>query len=176
MPEGSEDATLLIAASWQALNRAISGNRKTLITDCTVLILFAAFFIEANLNYVIEELNQTAKMKKFLNKPYPGLQDKLGWFYNKYVARSKAQNKDQLYRMGITKKLRRKYPGFAKLYRFRNDISHGSINKSAKSLREPILLRSQAKQIVDDVFKTASKSVGYDIPRVVTYSDAINSS
>jgi hypothetical protein len=89
MPEGSKDAAILIATSWQALNRANFGNPNTLITDCTVVILFAGFFVEANLNYIIEEMGMTAHMRGFLKKDYPGIQDKLGWFYNEYVARQK---------------------------------------------------------------------------------------
>jgi hypothetical protein len=96
MPEGSEDAALLIATSWQAFNHAIRGDEKTLITDCTVVILFAVFFIEANLDYLVEELNQKEQMLKFLSKDYPGLQDKLGWFYNEHVATDKTPNKKQL--------------------------------------------------------------------------------
>ena len=175
MPEGSKEAALLIATSWQALNRAIGGNPDTLVTDCTVLILFAAFFIEANLDYVVEELQGKEQMTKFLKKQYPGLQDKLGWFYNEYVAIPRSPNKKQLYKDGIKRELRRKFPGFAKLHRFRNDLSHGSINASAKSLPEALQLRSQAKRIVDDVFKIASKAAGREIERVVTYHDAITS-
>jgi hypothetical protein len=173
MPEGSKDAVILIATSWQALNRAIEGNSNTLICDCTVLILFAGFFIEANLNYIVEELHMSGQMKSFLNnKAYPGLQDKLAWFYNKYIARSKATTKKQLFDGGIEQKLRRQYPGFSKLYRFRNDISHGVINSSAKSLKEALQLRQQAKDIVDDLYDVASRA-GHDFPRSVTYSEAI---
>lgn len=173
MPEGSGVAAILIATSWQALNRANLGNQNTLICDCTVLILFAGFFVESNLNYIIEELKMKKQMIRFLNnQKYPGLQDKLGWYYNQYVARSKATDKSQLYRLGIKSKLRRKFPGFAKLYRFRNDLSHGVINQSAKSLREAEQLRKQAKDIVAMLFEIASNA-GHEIPRMVTYDEAI---
>jgi hypothetical protein len=119
MPEGSKDAAILIATSWQAFNRAIQSNSDTLICDCTVLILFAGFFVEANLNYIITELHMNEQMISFLdNKPFPGLQDKLGWFYNQYIAKSIATTKKQLFASGIERKLRRRYPGYAKLYRF----------------------------------------------------------
>ena len=68
------------------------GNKETLICDCTVVILFAGFFIESNLNYIVEEINMKQNMTKFLNMKYPGIQDKLGWYYNEFVARSKAFN------------------------------------------------------------------------------------
>ncbi len=175
MSEGSNDAAILIATSWQALNRAIQGNSDTQICDCTVLILFAGFFIEANLNYIIDELHLKKQMMSFLdNKPYPGLQDKLGWFYNQFVAKQKATTKKQLFASGIERKLRRRYPGFAKLYHFRNDISHGVINRSAKSVKEALQLRQQAKDIVDELFNVTFQA-GYDIPRVVTYYQAVHS-
>lgn len=44
MPEGSEDATILIATSWQALKRAKAGDERTMITNCAVVIVFAGFF------------------------------------------------------------------------------------------------------------------------------------
>ena len=81
MAEGTKDAMILISTSWQALGRASQRNPETLICDCTVVTLFASFFIEANLNYIIEKLNMKKEMIKFLNNnQYPGLQDKLGWF------------------------------------------------------------------------------------------------
>ena len=174
MPEGSKDASILIATSWQALNRAISGNKDTLVCDCTIVILFASFFVESNLNYIIEEMNLNQDMRIFLKKKYPGIQDKLGWYYSKFVARSKAKNQKQLYDNGIERKLRRKFPGFAKLYRFRNDLSHGVINRTTTSLKEALELRNQAKGIVVELFNIASKN-GYEISRVVTYDEAIRS-
>ena len=50
-------------------------------------------------------------MAKFLENPYPGMQDKLAWFYNEYIAKRKATNKKQLNKSGIKAKLRRRYPG-----------------------------------------------------------------
>lgn len=82
MPEGSKHASILIATSWQALNRAIKGRKDTLICDCTIVILFASFFVESNLHYIIEEMNLKREMSNFLGKKYPGIQDKLGWHYN----------------------------------------------------------------------------------------------
>lgn len=172
MPEGSKDAALLIATSWQALHRANLGNPDTLITDSTVVILFASFYIEANLDFIIEEMGMTAQMRGFLRKKYSGMQDKLGWFYNLYIARQKAGTKEQMYSAGIKYKLRRKFPGFAKLLRFRNDISHGKINPSARSLEETVLLRTQSKCIVDSLFDIAEIKFG-KIKRDTTYWEAI---
>lgn len=175
MPEASRNAAILIATSWQALGRATRGAKVTRIADCSVLILFACIYIEANIDYMVAKMNKQQQMIKFLNNnPYPGIQDKLGWFYNEYVVRSKAANKKQMYNNGIKTKLRRKFPGFAKLYKFRNDLSHGVINSSANSLPEAQKLRKQAKAIVADLFAIA-RDAGYEIPRVTTYQQAIAS-
>ncbi len=172
MPEVSKDAAILIATSWQALNRTIVRTDEARLCDCTVVILFAGFYIEANLNYIITFIGQKKQMTMFLNNSYPGLQDKLAWFYNQYVARQKDMNKKQLFRHGIKRKLRRKYSGFADLYRFRNDISHGVINQTANSTDKTHKLRQQAKDIVESLFDTI-ENAGHDIPRETTYWEAI---
>lgn len=174
MPEGGTHAPILIATSWQALNRAIRGHQGTLRCDCTVVILFAGFYVEASLNYIIEQIHMTQQMQTFLEKKYPGLQDKLSWFYNEFIARPKAPNRERLRKQGIQKKLRRRFPGFAKLYRFRNDISHGHVNKIARSLEETKTLRQQAKDIVEELFIIMQKH-GYNIPRDTTYKQALTS-
>ena len=175
MPEVSRDATILIATSWQALTRAIGQSRDTLLCDCTIVILFAGFFIEANLNDLIERLGQEHQMTAFLNNnPHPGLQDKLAWFYNEYVARRKARNKSELVKNRIYRKIRRKFPGFAELYRFRNDISHGVINRTAGSLEKTKKLRQHAKVMVESLFDIAGKA-GHHIERRTTYWEAIAS-
>src|SRR5512145_1941795 len=172
MPEGSKDASILIATSWQALNRAIQSNADTEICDSTIILLFASFFVEANLNYLIEKLHMKKQMRSFLGMRYPGLQDKLGWYYNEYMAKTKAKSRKELFTKGIKAKLRRRYPGFATIYRFRNDLSHGKINHTARSLSEVMKLRQQAKAIVDDLFNVAT-DVGHPVRRVVTYQQAI---
>jgi len=175
LPEVSRNAAILIAISWQALGRATRGTKATRIADCSVLIFFACIYIEANLDYIVAKMNKLQQMTRFLNnKPYPGIQDKLGWFYNEHIAKSKAANKKQLYDNGIKRKLRRRFPGFAKLYRFRNDLSHGVINSSAESLTEAREHRKQAKTIVANLFVIA-RGAGHSIPRVTTYQEAIAS-
>ena len=78
MPEGSGDAAILIATSWQALNRALREGPDTSLCNCTVVVLFSGFYLEANLNYVIEQLHKNRQMKAFLNQRHPGLRDKTG--------------------------------------------------------------------------------------------------
>lgn len=110
LPEAGRHAPILIATSWQALNRARHHGPDTRFCDCTVVILFAGFYVEASLNSIIQELRMTGQMKFFLKRPHPGLQDKLAWFYNEFVARSKAASRDELYNGGITAKVRRRFP------------------------------------------------------------------
>lgn len=173
MPEGSIDAIVLISTSWQALKRAEQGDESTMMCNCTVVIVFACFFIEANLNQIIAKLGMTEEMIRFLYNKYPGLQDKLAWFYNKYVARDKATNKKQFKAKKIYRKMRRKFPGFSKIYNFRNNISHGVIDQSLANLKDAEKLRIKAKEIVDNLFIIASRT-GVDIPRNITYEIAIS--
>ncbi len=100
MPEGTKDASVLIATSWQALGRARDGSESTILCNCTVVLIFAAFYIEANLNHIIEELGKTKDVEQFFNTKFTGLQNKLGWFYNSFVARSVAINRKQLFDKG----------------------------------------------------------------------------
>ena len=172
MPEGGRHAPILIATSWQALDRVITEGPETRICNCTVVILFAGFYIEANLNHIVEQLHLKDRMKTFLEQKYPGLQDKLAWFYNEFVARSKSAKRKDLFRSGITKKLRRRFPGFGKLYRFRNDLSHGVLNKSAHSIDQAKQLRLQAKDIVEQMFRILKRR-GHSIRRDTTYYQAI---
>lgn len=171
MPEVSEDATILLAISWQALGRAKDCDESTMLCNCTVVIVFAAFYIEANLNHIIQMMNRTKEMEKFCGNKYPGLQDKLAWFYNCYVSRLKACNKRLLYFSGIKRKLRNTFPGFNKIYNFRNNISHGHIDRSIANSVDAEKIRNQAKDIVNEIFKIAAKA-GHDIPRTITYEDA----
>ena len=75
MPEVSKDAKVLIDISFQALDRAKKGDERNKILDCTVALVFAGFFIEANLNHIIEVLNKKQEMINFLNNDHAGIQD-----------------------------------------------------------------------------------------------------
>ena len=172
VPEGGKHAPVLIATSWQALNRAISEGQQTLLCNCTVVILFAGFYVEANLNHIVEELARSGQMRAFVGNRHPGLQDKLAWFYNEFVARSKAKNLKEFRGRGTGSKMRRRFKGFAKLYRFRNDLSHGVVNASAHSLPEAQRLRQQAKDIAADLFAILRKH-GHEVSRDTAYVEAI---
>ena len=173
MPEVSKDAKVLIDISWQALGRAKMGNESNKILDCTVALVFAGFFIEANLNQIIEVLGKRQEMIAFLNNNHPGLQDKLAWFYKSYIAELKfGSKKDEM--KDLYGKLRVKFPGFEEIYKFRNDISHGNIDSSVANLVNTEKLRVRAKSIVDELFSIAEQSTGQTIPRTVTHDDAIS--
>jgi hypothetical protein len=179
MPEGNEHAAILIATSYQALNRAIQENPDTLITDCTVLILFAGFYVEATLNHIFKFLDKDIEAfpyseKSNRGKKYPGLKDKLAWFYNEFIEENKASNWSELKKRRIYSKTEGMFPGFSEIHKFRNDISHGEINHSAKSLEIAKRLRQQAKDLVGQLYSITS-SKGYNVPRLVTYKDAITS-
>ncbi len=174
MPEVSKDAKVLIDISWQALGRAKMGNESTKILDCTVALVFAGFFIEANLNQIIEVLGKRQEMIAFLNNnKHPGLQDKLAWFYKSYIAEPKL-NSEKNEMKDLYVKLRVKFPGFDEIHKFRNDISHGNIDSSVANLVNTEKLRLRAKSIVDELFSIAEQSTGQTIPRTVTHNDAIS--
>lgn len=183
MSEGNNDASVLIATSFQALNRviAIDSNPDRLITDCTVLVLFAGFYVEATLNHIFEQTGKEEELRLFpatssckRKKNHPGLRDKLVWFYNEFVEQTKATNWTDLNHNDIDKKLNEKFPGFSDLYKFRNDISHGHINQSAKSLDTAQLLRQQAKDIVNQLYIITTDK-GYVVSRDIKYRDALAS-
>lgn len=175
MPEAGRHAPILIATSWQALGRAVNEGPDTLICNCTVVVLFAGFYVEANLNHIVDRLRLRGRLTAFANgKRHAGLQDKLAWFYNDFVARTAAPDLRTAKRHGIYRKIRRRFPGFAQLYRFRNDISHGVINKSGRSLARAQRLRGQAKGIVSDLFAVLERR-GHRIRRRTTYFRAIRS-
>jgi len=174
MAEVSEDATLLIATSWQALGRAVEGDEKASVVNCAVVIVFAGFFVEANLNHILEALGRQADMEDFFKPSKPGLQQKLGWYYSEYAASSKATNKEALNVEVFRRELLARFPGFEEIYRFRNDVAHGHIDRSLTNLIDAKRLRDYSKAIVDDLFGIA-QARGREIPRLVTYDMAISS-
>lgn len=172
MPEATRDGVLLIATSYQALYRASLGDERTMITDCTVVIVFAGFFIEANLNYIIATLGKDNEVVAFNNRrPNPGLGNKLAWFYNAFIAPTKARTIDQVSRTDLYAT----FPGFQAIYDFRNNIAHGHIDLSLTNFRETERLRRQAKDIVDNLFSILTANA-CDIPRLETYNSLISTS
>jgi hypothetical protein len=181
MPESTSDASILIAISHQAHERAKAGDKLTLLCDCTVMIVFAGFFIEANLNHIIAVMDKEQEILDFWGYRKGkklGIQDKLAWFYNCFGDRPKinlsdvsGSDKEKL-KKELYQRLREKFPSFHEIYAFRNDISHGRIDPSAANLSNAEALRRQAKSIVNELFKMAEQA-DYRIPRTRNYYDAI---
>ena len=172
MPESSIDAIILISTSWQALKRAEEGDERTMLCNCTVVLVFACFYIEANLNKIIDSLGKTKDMTNFLGK-YPGLNNKIVWFYNEFVARDKAKRTKELQSKKIYQKTYRKFNGFKKLCDFRNNISHGVIVRKVANYEDAELLRNKAKEIVDNLYAIVKSKTGVEIQRNITYDMAI---
>lgn len=103
---------------------------------------------------------------------HPGLQDKLAWFYNDFVSPHSAPDLQSARKQRIHQKIRRRFPGFAALYRFRNDISHGVVNSDGRSLAKAQHLRQSAKNIVSELFKILEHR-GHTVRRATSYWQAI---
>ena len=181
MPEISDNAAIFIATSFQAYKRAEIGDSATIICNCTVSLVFAGFYLEENLDMIIRCLKKDDEIRKYFgykeSKPV-GMLYKLAWFYNSYVSKPSIP-KDALLRKSetgkylILSKLNEKFPGFERLYQFRNDIAHGKINRFA-NFKDTHVLRQQAKDIVSELIKIANQHVDKPIFRMTTYFDAIS--
>ena len=87
MPEAGRHAPILIAASWQALGRALNEGPDTRVCNCTIVVLFAGFYVEANLNHIVRVLKLKRRVSQFMgSQKHPGLGDKLAWFYNDFIS------------------------------------------------------------------------------------------
>jgi hypothetical protein len=171
MPEVSSDATILIATSWQAMHRARSGDPTTQLCDCTVMILFAAFYLEANLNAIHDALSPTSVAERIPDGEWKewGVGKKLRWFYEEFIE-APAENEPTDSRYA---KLGARFRGYETLYRFRNDLSHGTINCTARSVAEAEQLRDQTKTIVNELFAILRER-GHEILRDTSYWSAID--
>jgi hypothetical protein len=167
LPEVTSDASSIIAVSWQALARAQLGNERTQVCDCTVVVVFAAFFIESTLNHFIE----VAGRKKDIS-PAPGEHDglhrKLAWVYDNFMAHPPNTNQTL-----PSAALEDAFPGFEAIRKFRNDVSHGIIDRSVATLPNALRLRSAAKAIVNRLLDVARDN-DIAIERAVEYSMAIS--
>ena len=178
MPEAGEHAPVLIAISHQARERqAASGDPLTLRANCTIIIVFAAFYIEATVNAIVDQMNLRSKMDSFLNPDshkhfHPGIQAKLAWFYNEFVATKKAADKSEFAKMKTYEQLEAKFPGYAEIRDFRDGVSHGKIGPAADDLAKALALREQAKDIRDELY-SIGKRHDPNVDPNTTYWDAI---
>ena len=122
-------------------------------------------------------MKKSTEMTSFLRKKRPGMLEKFAWYYNYYVATSKAATKNELFtkdtsgKLLILSKLENRFPGIEEIHEFRNKVAHGEISRLA-NLENANRLRKQAKLIVNELFKISEKA-NYHIPRNITYDVAI---
>ena len=177
MSEGSKDAAILIAVSYQALMRAKTDNGERRFTDCTVLILFAGFYIEATLNYIFETTGKDItsfplRADNNNGRINCGLNDKLIYFYNEFVKDREATNWQELRFLSRTWQVEHTFPGLRALIDFRNTISHGEISMDAMSIGYAMEMRQRAKEIVNQLYQI-TEAKGFKIERLTTYKKAI---
>jgi hypothetical protein len=170
MAEINPDASFLIATSWQALKRAETGDERTMMTNCTVIIIFAGFFIEANLNHIIAEMGKVEDVSRFAGGGNPGLGAKLAWFYESFISKQELSTKKQIYEA-----MWQDFPEAEEIIEFRNKVSHGEIDREVANLEDAKRLRLSAKKLVDRLIDEA-KEAGHPMERGTTYKLAIGSS
>jgi hypothetical protein len=68
------------------------------------VVLFAGFYVEANLNHIVRALKLRNQFKVFMDhNRHPGLQDKLAWFYNDFVSPHAAPDLQSARKQGINR-------------------------------------------------------------------------
>jgi hypothetical protein len=96
-----------MATSWQALGRALKEGADTTVCNCTIVVLFAGFYIEANLNHIVRVPRLKRRVRRFMgHKKHLGLGDKLAWFYNDFIAPVPAADLRAARRHGVDRKVR----------------------------------------------------------------------
>lgn len=164
MPELNEDLACFIATSWQAMGRVIHGAEETKAVDLTVMMVFAAFYVEGNISGIVREMGQHDVMEEKIGKR-AGFEKKLSWFFSKFVEDITSKKWPQ--RMD---KLNDRFPGIREVIGFRNDVSHGSLDRSKLNLDSAKRLRQNAKNTVKELINIAEQS-GTRIEQVTTYRD-----
>ncbi|MEN6511595.1 MAG: hypothetical protein ABFD00_07155 [Chloroherpetonaceae bacterium] len=170
MAEVNNNASILIATSFQAIERAkVSSAPENLM----ISLVFLGFYLEENLDFIIETLNKKNELIKFFNKKNNhGLLDKFGWFYNSYIASERLQKSNKKFMRCLLKNLEERYPGFKKIYEYRNHVSHGKINSSV-NIQKVGQLRQTAKAITDDLLEIVNQKESISIKKNINYKDAI---
>jgi hypothetical protein len=179
MAEVSDNAAIFIATSFQAMERAKFGIPPDSVTvNLMIALVFLGFYLEENLDVIITRLNKDGELREFFNdkksKKQFGLLNKFGWFYNSYIALSKLEKSNKLFMNELAKNLEAKFPGFEKIYTFRNPVSHGKIQHSL-SIPDVYALRERAKAITSELLEIVNQKEGVVIEKNIDYRDAFNS-
>jgi len=173
MAEVSDNASIFIATSFQAIDRAKFGfppNSETV--NLMVSLVFLGFYLEENLDVIIDRLNKRNELKELFGNREAGLKNKFGWFYNSYIAPCKLKKSDKLFMDDLLKNLEAKFPGFEKIYTFRNPVSHGKI-KHSLSIPDVYALRERAKAITSELLEIVNQKEGILIEKNIDYKDAL---
>jgi hypothetical protein len=177
MAEGNPDTAILVAISFQAMSRLDRLAREaTRVADTTVMLFFAAVYLEGTLDYIVSFSGKKRRMLKFLypkkRRRYsrPGLQQKLAWFHNECIAVERCPDRASLTNRKIGARLRFLFPGFGRLKAFRNAVAHGHIEEVDLSMARK--LRDGVKTVVDRLYDAAEQEWGRKIDRITTYDAA----
>ncbi len=176
MAEVSDNAAIFIATSFQAMERAKYGFPPDSVTvNLMIALVFLGFYLEENLDVIINRVNKGDELREFFNdkngKKKFGLLNKFGWFYNFYVATTKLEKSDKLFMDDLVKNLEMSFPGFVKIYTFRNPVSHGKIQHSL-SIPNVYALRERAKAITNELLEIINHKERVVIEKNVNYRDA----
>jgi hypothetical protein len=173
MAEVSDNAAIFITTSFQAIERAKFGfppNSETV--NLMVSLVFLGFYIEENLDVIIDKLNKRNGLKELFGKREYGLKYKFGWFYNSYIAPVKLKKSNKLFMDDLLKNLEARFPGFEKIYTFRNPVSHGKI-KHSLTISDVYELRERAKVITSELLEIVNQKEGVVIEKNIDYKNAV---
>jgi len=176
MAEVSDNAAIFIATSFQAMERAKFGIPTDSVTvNLMIALVFLGFYLEENLDVIITRVNRDGELREFFKdkkgKKKFGLLNKFGWFYNSYIAPSKLQKSSELFMENLVKNVDARFPGFEKIYTFRNPVSHGKIQHSL-SIPDVYALRERAKAITSELLEIVYQKEGVVIEKNINYKDA----
>lgn len=178
MAEVSDNAAIFIATSYQAMERAkLDFPPNTETVNLMIALVFLGFYLEENLDVIITKLNKYDELKEFSNdkggKKKFGLLNKFGWFYNFYIATSssKLEKSNPSFMNALVGNLDARFPGFEKIYAFRNPVSHGKI-KHSLSIPDVNTPRERAKVITDELLEIINQKEGIVIEKSISYTDA----
>jgi hypothetical protein len=173
--EVSDNAAIFITTSYQAIERAKLGippNSETI--NLMVSLVFLGFYLEENLDVIINRLNKSNELMEFFGgKKEYGLKYKFGWFYNSYIISTsiKLKKSNKSFMDGLLNNLEARFPGFEKIYTFRNPVSHGKIEHSL-TIPDVYALRERAKIITDELLEIVYRKEGIVIEKSISYMDA----